>query len=134
MGQQVLPSYFAYSDFWQTCNIVDLFFCNFFQIFFLILLNLPFLANFYKPTRMSGTTTFDKLANLQLIVLIFFGNIFSLIFLQHIFLIVFGSIFATLLFVILCNLLFANLVDLFFWYFFTNIFWQIRQIYFLSIL
>ena len=34
----------------------------------LIFLNLPFLANFYKITGMSGTiTTFDKLTNLPLV-------------------------------------------------------------------
>ena len=41
-------------------------------------LNLPFLANFYKLTGMSQTTTttFDKLANLQLIISLFLATYF----------------------------------------------------------
>ena len=39
-------------------------------------LNVPFLANFYKHTGISGTTNFDKLAKLQLIFLLFFATYF----------------------------------------------------------
>ena len=79
---------------------------------------------------MSGTiTTFDKLANLQLIFLIFFGNIFSLIFLQLIFLIFFGSIFSLIFLQLIFLLFFATYYlpilqtyfsDIFYKYFLAN--------------
>ena len=88
--------------------------------FKVIFLNLPFLANFYKLTGLSGTTTtttnFDKLTNLQLIFcyslqLIFCQYcriIFSDIFWKNIF----TWYFCNLFFAIPCNLFLANLLIL----------------------
>ena len=84
-------------------------------------LNLPFLANFYNLTGMSQTTTtFDKLAYLQLIFLHFFATYFFCQYCRLIFLIFFFPILQTYCFYIFFKYLFmqtyslVNFINLFF--------------------
>ena len=105
---------------------------------------MPFLANFYKHTGMSGTTNFDKLVLYYSLQLIFFDNIVDLFFWY------FWQIFSPWYFY---NLFFcyslqlilgqsfriiflANHVNLFFWYFCNKFFpWYFcKIILFLSFL
>ena len=86
----------------------------------ILFLILPFLANFYKLTGMSGTYDYyEVLTNLPICNLffailcnLFFVNIVDLLFLIFFGKIFLPDIFATYFFAIACNLFLANLLEL----------------------